>query len=503
MPAANFRSKLSFKGIVLGTILALAAVNSGLPALAVGVEIPPDSVKTPPLLPEQSISTFVPSATCPNTPGLAVNIIYPKKARYKDGAPVAVVVPGGIAADGINFNMHAAQVGAIEVRFAFPGGGNKNFGSGGEFDNRGARSVEALKDVILFAAGAAKDYKERSIKDLMEGKVAVSPGNVGLVGWDNGGNAALVALSRYPSELYMVAWLLFYESPVGAMFSPANLGSSADLLTNKHYREGSAATGHILVDYRKLKWSAKAIRNPNRFSGKKRGLPGNKGVLFFDENGNGIWEESIEFACNSLLDQNILKQYFPPQITAAAKRLNLFEEEWPSNLATVQESEEFFSDRDGSLYVGQVAEQYPQLLVGIFASAVDHNQQQPDHPHICFLYNLFLSKHAHWLKLNPDPNYVSAVAAMNVANFVNNKANDSIDASQILSHLEGEGVIPDYLYMDAFVAELADRYKTKNLSVLKQPLAGYVYGSSLALPAKSESAAGNGAAKSGAGAAKN
>jgi hypothetical protein len=58
--------------------------------------------------------------------------------------------------------------------------------------------------------------------------------------------------------------------------------------------------------------------------------------------------------------------------------------------------------------------------------------------------------------------------------------------------------------MDSFVAELADRYKTKNLSVLKQPLAGYVYGSSLApAPAKPESAAGNGAAKSAAGAAKN
>lgn len=169
----------------------------------------------------------------------------------------------------------------------------------------------------------------------------------------------------------------------------------------------------------------------------------------------------------------------------------------------MQESEEFFSERDGSLYVGQVTEQYPKLLVGIFASAVDHNQQQSDHPHICFLYNSFLTKHAHWLKLNPDPNYVAAVAAMNVANFVNNKANDSIDASQILSHLEGEGVIPDYLYMDAFVAELADRYKTKNLSVLKQPLAGYVYGSSLVLPSKSDSAAGNGASKSGAGAAKN
>lgn len=86
MPAANFRSNFSFKAIVLSTILALAALNSSLPTLAVGAEIPPDSMKTPPLLPEQSLSTFVPSATCPNTPGLAVNIIYPKKARYKDGA---------------------------------------------------------------------------------------------------------------------------------------------------------------------------------------------------------------------------------------------------------------------------------------------------------------------------------------------------------------------------------------------------------------------------------
>lgn len=452
------------------------------PALAALSDIPPDSMSAPPLLPEGSASTYVPSTAC-DSPGLAVNVIYPEKARYKDGAPVAVIVPGGNSADGLNFNMHAAQVGAIEVRFAFPGGGNKNFSSAGQFDNRGAKSIEALRDVILFAAGAKKDYKGRSLKEFLQekaqSKIVPSPGNVGLVGWDNGGNAAIVALAKYPGELYMVSWLLFYESPVGAMFSPPNLGSASDLLTNKHYREGSAATGDVLVDYRKLAWSAKSIRNPNRFSGKKRGMPGNKGVLFFDENGNGIWEESIEFACNSLLDPGINKQYFPPQILAAARRLKLFQEEWPSNLATVEEAEEFYSDRDGSIYLSQLAENYPKLLVGIFASAVDHNQQQPDHPHICFLYNRLLDRKIHWLKLNPDPRYLAAMSGMNTANFSDNKANDSIDVSELLTHLEGEGIVPDYLFMDAFVAELADRHKTKNLNELKQPLAGYVYGISL------------------------
>ncbi|MBS1992840.1 MAG: hypothetical protein JSS83_20120, partial [Cyanobacteria bacterium SZAS LIN-3] len=416
-------------------------------------DVPPDSVRIPPMVKEHSVSTYVPSEACKGE-GVAVNLIYPNKARYKDGAPVAVVIPGGIGPNGLNFEMHASQVGVIEVRFAFPGGGTPQFGSAGTFDNRGATSLQALKDVILFAGGQKQDYKGRTINDLLKGTVKVQADNIGLVGWDVGGNQALAVLGKNPEALSFVKWLVFYESPVGAMFWPPALGSAADLHLNKHYREGSAATGNIQMDYRKLYWAESSYRNPNRLASRKRGSPGLKGVLFFDENMNGIWEESNEFAFTSALDPDLSKQYFPPQVIGAIQRVELFKGYWPKNIATQAETEKFFADRDGSLYVETVAREFPNLMVTIFGSAADHDQQQPDHPHIAFLYNLFLTHKVRFLRLNPDPNYMVAAAGMNHINFVNNEPNGSIDSDAIMSQLEPEGLVPDYVYIEGAVAEL-------------------------------------------------
>jgi hypothetical protein len=432
-------------------------------------DLPPDSVRVPPMVKEHSLSTFVPSSACQGN-GIAVNLIYPKKARYKDGAPLAVVIPGGIGPNGLDFEMHASQVGVIEVRFSFPGGGTGQFGTQGVYDIRGENSLTALKDVILFAGGKKTDYKGRSVSELLQGVVKTQPDNIGLVGWDIGGNQALAVLGKNPEELAFVKWLVFYESPVGSMFWPPALGCITDLHLNNHYREGSAATGNILIDYRKLKWAENSFRNPNRLAAHKRGSPGLKGVLYFDENGNNIWEESNEFAFTSALDVGLLKQYFPPQVAGGAQRV-LFVGLWPTNVATANESEVFFADRDGSLYVEKVASEFPNLMVTIFASKADHYQQQPDHPHIAFLYNLFLTNKLRFLRLNPDPNYMVAIGGMNTINFANNKPNASIDSDSIMSQLEGEGLLPDYVYIEAAVAELADRAKGK---IFKESLNGVI-----------------------------
>lgn len=470
---------------VLTLILNLVLIS---PVSAINSDLPPESMCVPLLAKENSISTYVPSQSTEGSGlGIAVNIIYCAKARYKDGAPVVVVAPGGVGADGLGFNMHAAQVGAVEVRFAFPGGGTAQFGTKGSFDNRGPRSVEAFRDVLLFASGRKNDYKDRTIEQLMAPSIKVNPLNIGIVGWDNGGNIALVTMAKYSSDLDFVKWLAFYEAPVGSLFSPANLGSSSDLLRNKHYREGSAATGNLLIDYRKLKWKERAFRNPNKFSGKKRGLPGIKGVLFFDDNDNDIWEESKEYAFNPALDTELTKQYFPPQVTAACERLKVFGDQWPQNVATVAQSEEYFSERDGSSYIPEITSKFPKLLVSMFASAVDHSQQQLDHPHVCFLYNLFLTNKVRWLRLNPDPCYLAAISGMSAFNFVNNKPNHPLDPSTLLTQLEPEGTVPDYVCMQAIVAELVDRLKTRNLVYpISQPLAPYNNG---AAEAKAEAEA--------------
>ena len=103
----------------------------------------------------------------------------------------------------------------------------------------------------------------------------------------------------------------------------------------------------------------------------------------------------------------------------------------------------------------------------VFGSRLDHEQRQPDHPHIALNYNLWLASKPRWLRLNPESKYVGFVADMNAMNFIDNPPDASIDSSAIEAHLEPEGFIPDYLYMQASIAELADRARTNNL---KTPL---------------------------------
>jgi hypothetical protein len=724
-------------------------------------ELPEQSIKRPPMVPEQSVSCYVPSESAPGK-GLAVNIIYAKQPRYPDGAPVSVIAPGGAGSDGLGFEMHAAQAGFIEVRFAFPGGGHGKFTSSGIYDNRGLESQMALRDVLLFAAGKIASTDGQKIYELVPIKVSAT--NIGLVGWSNGGNIALVTMYKFADQLSFIGWVAFYESPLGSMFFPPNLGGEHDLVVNKHYRQGSCATGDCLVDYKKLAFDPFLQRNAGER--KKIGEVEIPGVLYFDENGNARWDESVEYAFSYVTDIGLEKQIYPPDLTAALELQSTFihqvsinpkrrkggppiptgfiglfdkgnpanppvdplatlpkvaslsateatdkyaytwgvpdgapisarnrkyyfrplppnfaEDEngqlvdleekakqkeaeakeeaaavakakaakakklaaekklaqsfnsdstqggssddnsaevkspiktaksaatddsmsdelalrglkkqtkaaiesvkndsskidkramtdesvveapkvvddetasgaatadeqgemtnansatkgdassdnsvtssaptinpgattksqapqapavkgpkaprtaggpslrqrfrfgnlpkkppsetfeklmlvWPDSIATLKESEAYFEERDGSLYIAKIIDKFPNLLVMVFGSEVDHLQRQVDHPHIALNYNAWLSNKAKWVRLNPDQYYMAAAAQMNKGNFKNNPPKSPIDASEMNIFLESEGIVPDYVFMQGCIAELADRLRTKNL----------------------------------------
>ncbi len=656
-------------------LFSFSSCNLPLQALAMS-EFVETGVKAPAMVPEDSVSCYLPSESAPGR-GLAVNIIFPAKPRYADGAPVVVVAPGGAGPDGLSFEMHAAQMGFVEVRFAFPGGGKGKFNSSGIYDYRGVESQKALRDVILFAAGRMLDKDGRKISDLVP--IKVSQDNVGLVGWSNGGNVALVTMAKFASELQFLSWVAFYESPLGSMFFPPNLGGENDVVLNKHYRQGSGATGDCLIDYKKLKYDPYVLRRPGEH--KKRGEAEIPGVIFFDDNGNLQWDEPAEFCFSYASDIGLDKQIYPPDVTAAMERMGVFVRQltitrrkdieydedhpklkdreyfsdilkgtpvdvylkgqlisgpglakrdkqdsnkqkivikdpndpnrnlpdpravveddmasgssqqsgdksakigsespteesdaerrnkmlartpstvsagqdynisssgraeeiekkydipvswgeappntllasrkqhysfrldtrpeavtpridlgepkavdagykgfffptdpkkavrkppkltvsmvcWPDDIATLKESEGFYEERDGSLYIPQVAELYPNLLVMVCATEVDHLQSQPDHPHIALQYNAWLSSKVRWLRLNADPSYVAQASGLNKGNFKNNPPKSPIDASEIATFLEPEGMTPDYAYVEACISELADRKRMKYL----------------------------------------
>lgn len=464
-------------------LIVLFALSQCHSSLAVETEgIPETSLKVPPMGPEKSISTFVPSTAAPGQ-GLAVNVIYPSRTRYKEGAPVVVVASGGEAASGLEFSTHASQSGFAEVRFAFPGGGKPGFASSGTYDFRGPASQQALRDVLLFAAGKKNDVQGRSINKLVPQKLYNS--TIGMIGWSNGGNIALITLAKFAAQLNFVGWLAFYETPLGAMFYPPSLGGASDFVQNKHYREGSAATGKPLVDYRKL--SYQAVGQKNIGAHKKLGEPELSGVLFFDENGNKLWEEDTEFAFPYASVAGFNKQIYPPAVTQALQRMNVFKEGWPSTVATLAESQKYFDERDGSIYLSDLAKARPDLLVMVVGTQIDHLQRQTDNPHIPLNYNGWLSNRLKFVRLNPDPAYVAAVSGMNSGNFRNNKPNSSVDASDINEYLEPEGLVPDYVYIESAIAEMSDRKKSNNYKrTLEAPIVMYFNG---ALPTLDKSTA--------------
>jgi hypothetical protein len=453
---------MQFICLLLSLFIALSMTS-----IASAVDVPETSLKKPELVPEKSVSTFIPSEAAPGH-GLAVNVIYPAKPRYKEGAPVVVVAPGGEGASGLEFSTHAAQAGFCEVRFAFPGGGKPGFASAGIYDYRGLFSQQALRDVLLFAGGKLKDTHGRTIDKLVP--VPVVTKDVGLIGWSNGGNIAVITLAKFAQQLPFVGTLTFYESPMGSMFYPPMLGGSQDLMVNRHYRQGSAATGKCIVDYQKLAYQEKGQRSPGAH--RKVGQPEIPGIVFYDENGNKEWDEELEFAFPYCCDVGLEKQIYPPHVTLALR--NIINGKWPKYVATLAESQAYFDERDGSLFFKELAKAMPNLFICVVGTRLDHLQRQPDHPHIPLNYNAWLTHKIKFVRLNPDPNYVSAIAGMNAVNFTDNKPGTEIDAAELDAHLEPEGYIPDYVFVEAAIAELSDRKKTGNLTpYLVAPLVAY------------------------------
>ena len=222
LPASTTSPKSTFMtarrwigGLVIALVFCFQTLAPAAMSLA---ELPDGAIKPPPMVPESSVSCYLPSESAPGN-GLAVNIIYPKKPRYPDGAPVVVVVPGGAGPDGLTFDMHAAQMGFVEVRFAFPGGGKGKFTSSGIYDYRGIECQKALRDVLQYAGGRMLDGEGKKIAELVP--IKISKDNVGVVGWSNGGNIALVTMGKYADDLQFLSWAAFYESPLGAMFFSA------------------------------------------------------------------------------------------------------------------------------------------------------------------------------------------------------------------------------------------------------------------------------------------
>ena len=389
--------------------------------------------------------------------GMWVRIAPPGKARYTEGAPVVVHVPGGLQAGGlVTAPARLGDFGFVDVVFLFPGGESgpplegRPRRSGGAYDLRGPASVRALADVIAFAAGRTRSLEGKTIQDYVPGMRVLS-GEVGVIGWSLGGTTIAAALGLHGKELRGLKWYASHESPYGEGVIDGEFGTQAQ---PSRFYDPETST----LDLTRLRYGKDL---PVTLMGKP--IPpaaALRGALFLDGNDNGTFEPESDFLFSGiLLPGPPPKVHYSPMLIRAAIEKKLFGAHWPAHIATLKEAEECWAIRDGVTNIPAAVKNLPELAVLIFAGIRDHVQDTADHLHIRLQYDGFQKAGVRWVRLNPDANYVEWVTRRKPGPAIQNPAGAKFDRHTIRAALlpapPGGPATPEALA--AAVCELADR----------------------------------------------
>ncbi|MHA1113672.1 MAG: GH39 family glycosyl hydrolase, partial [Alphaproteobacteria bacterium] len=450
------------KRFLFGLMLTLVATASIRAA-----ERPSGRRPFPPRRP-RGVVTHVPS-TAGGREGIAVRIVAPQRPRYEAGAPVAISVAGGHQAGNATSRMNVAGCGFVEVSFAFPGGGQGEAKSGGSYDHRGPKCVEALRDVILFALGKHADKQGRKIQNLL-GDVRVLTSNVGLHGGSHGGNACGAVMGLHGADFPELAWYVSMESPYGEGAVGAELGSRRGKVCPAYNPE----TG--VLDLTTLAFDPRLEIRPfgsGRFGGQSP--PALTGGLFFDMDGDGKCESEADYRLQPpVFDVGQGRQsWYSIRLLREAERRRLFGDRRPAHMPTLKEAVEFWRYRDATGLVADAVRKVPNVAVIVVAGATDHVQLAPDHPHIRAQVNAFQKAGAKLIRLNPDRVYVEWLFDRKATTVPDNDAGLRYTPWTIAAALCPDRAAPKQLLSPAAMCELADRAQlgnwTKNLDAVLFP----------------------------------
>ncbi len=400
--------------------------------------------------PATYVTTFVPSDVG-GSEGLYCQIHLPPAPRYAEGAPVVVHIPGGWKSEGIGSpERPLVSAGFIQILFNFPGGGAGAQKSGGQYDERGENCIRALRDIVLFALGKKADKNGKYLDDLA-GAITPLFTNVGLCGWSNGGNATITAAGAFVHDLADLAWIVNWESPVGDGMPNVEAGENGQV--NPAYDPNTGTW-----DFSRL-----AFSDTLTVSSK---APEVKGGFYFDFNSNGCYDAGDFRPQAHVFKTSTTKAYYSVCLRTEAQNRGLAPPTAPATLATVEETQEFWSYRNGENWIAAAIAGNPNLLFMVTASEEDHVQGAPDHPHVLIQYEAFRAAGARFVRLNPDRVYVEAVGGSSYPQAADNPALTAYDHLSIRSALEPEGAnkIPDAIFTAAGVVELADRTQANDLS---------------------------------------
>ncbi len=381
-------------------------------AVASGFAAPPVSIDID--LP--SPSTGVPGGT------LAVRVFSPATggdARYRPRAPVLIYVPGGSGNSNLTEELLRAPD-MIRIVFLFPGGIDPGSGrtSDGTYDYRGQTSIEALRDVILYASGQLADSTGQTLQQRVAPTVLTD--NIGLVGGSNGGNI-VVAVAGLFGNLFQghLRYIVQWESPVSSQMATVDLGgirlecagapASYEGVNPRYTRYGSLAA---VVDYQQLQYDPNNATIPVFFDGNGDGIyttvpdPINTGCLTPDINGDGTVEITEDWPLSAFQDDTL--NYYSRAATKAMDAQNTFGGSWPATIANLSQAQAFWDLREAVRLYDDAMDKIPGLEGLFLTTLVDHVQETLDYSHIHQGFDGW-NLHGAWMQINPSSSYLVAV----------------------------------------------------------------------------------------------
>ena len=395
------------------TALLLAGTQAGknwLPGSGVQAQAPKTSVSVDVDLPSES--TGIAGGT------LAVRIFSPASRsgmRHPEGAPVVVLAPGADNPGSLEAPVPRAS-GAIRIAFLYPGGRDAatQRSSAGTYDYRGERSIAAMRDVILYAAGQLADRHGRRINEVAP--VPVQTSNIGLFGSSNGGNMVVAVLARHGVQLApYVRYIIQWESPVLSQVATVDAGPTR--LSCGNNRRESLASGNpwyrpegnslteLAIDYSRIRYSPSNASVPVFFDGNGDGQfttvadPTRAGCQTPDLNGDGQIS-TIEDRPLGAYGSATGKQYYSRQATAALAMSGTVRS-WPTTIATTEEANTYWDLREAVRLYGQAVSQVPALEAMVLTGFTDHVQTtMTENAHVRMAFEN-LRNLGTWVRINP------------------------------------------------------------------------------------------------------
>lgn len=401
----------------------------------------------------------IPSLSSDST-GLFLRISVPKIKRYDCGAPIVIYVNGGFGAAGMLGSMFTmSNYGFIVIEFNFPGGGSGVQKSGGVFDNRDANSILALRDVIRFALGQTTDITGKYLSQFTGTKTPLY-NNVGIIGGSNGGCSLLSTLGIYSEDFGALAWISFFESPIGDGMLTGDAGkpyghAGVDLFLNTGYND---STGNYNWDIFKMDMNKVAYYQ-------KRDSV--HGLFYFDTNNNNSYDDTSEF--NIIGKPNIPysnKYFYSMQIVRKAYEKGFYPLANPRvSFADSNLTKSYWYLRNGDEWIDVFMPNMPNLKVLFMVRDSDHITSAPNHPEALITWNKFNQSGCQWFRLNGDRSYIEYITGLSLPGAPDNDANTPLDNINIRNMIMPGNIFPDrYMNHYATSLEMADRVMNNNWS---------------------------------------